>query len=145
NESVDVDRLFVRRPQLVHFLLVDDNVLPLAVLEARDDLVIRDLAVDRAGLLVVDPAVALFVKLVQMDRSGVAGRGRIRLDGQSHETEFEESLPARTGWHGVSAEGWSPPCDGHLRFLAIVKEPKGQLAGFASGGSAAIHYHDHPP
>src|SRR5262249_52134163 len=63
------------------------------------DLVLRDLAVDRAHLLIANAAIAAGVKLVQADLAALRRRGGERLDGDGNQTELEKALPARTSSH----------------------------------------------
>ena len=95
HEGVDVHRLVALGTQLVQLLGLDGDVLALGVLVPRDDLIVRDLAVDRAGLLVVDAGVAVAVELVQMNLAAAVGGG-VRLDRDRDETELEIAGPDRT-------------------------------------------------
>jgi hypothetical protein len=79
--NVSRDRLVVLGAKLFEFIGVDDYVLAFGVLVARNDLIAGELGVDRAGFLMIDPALALSMELVQPNL-GTAGSGnRMRFDG----------------------------------------------------------------
>jgi hypothetical protein len=65
--------------------------LALGVLVAGDNFILRDLAVDRAGLLVLDPGTALRVELVELDRAALAMRG-VGFDRDGNERELEKTF-----------------------------------------------------
>jgi hypothetical protein len=68
DEGGDADRLVLGRPELLQLGGVEQHVLALGELVAADDVLLPNLAVDRAGLLVLDAAVALLVELVELSR-----------------------------------------------------------------------------
>jgi len=73
------------------------------VFVAGDDLVVGDFPVQGAGLLVLDAAMAVGVKLVEVDVA-VAGAGRaVGLDGNADEAELEAAFPRGTGSHGKNS------------------------------------------
>ena len=78
--------------------LLHGDVLALGGLVAGDDLVVVDLAVDRADLLVADAVVARGVEQVEADLAAPAGGGGVvALDRDGDQVEAEESGPAGTG------------------------------------------------
>src|SRR5206468_4055735 len=81
DEGFDVDGFFVGGAELLDLLGLDDNVLALGELVAADDFVGLDFAVNGAGLLVVDPAVAVAVELVEGDAPAGRRRGGVGFDG----------------------------------------------------------------
>src|SRR5207244_1750438 len=95
---------------------VDLDALPFGEFIPRDDLVVRDLAVDRAGLLVANAALAGHVDLIEPDLA--AGRvGGVASHGDRDEAEPNEGLPAWASCHGrtspvpLLAPRWeSTPC-----------------------------------
>src|SRR5262249_51253553 len=116
---------------------VHDNILPLRVLVAGDDLVLRDLAVDGACFLVLDAAVAVFVQLIQVN-FGAAGRGGGRLDGDGDEAELEKAPYGGTGSHGCSP--------GATVRIVLGRPPRGaRAAQLGTAGSPKMHVFDCGP
>src|SRR5262249_31283906 len=103
NELGDVDGFVVLRAELVEFVGIDDDVLPLRVLVAGNDLVIGNFAVNGASFLVIDAAVAFLMQLIQMDLTAAAGGGGVSLDRKGDETEFQKPLPTRTCSHSITS------------------------------------------
>ncbi len=67
--------------------------LALGVLEAGHDGIIRDLAVDGSGLLEIDSAMAIDVKLVQADVTASGRCGGVCLHWDGYQTELEKAFP----------------------------------------------------
>ena len=100
DEAVDAEGLVADGSQLAELVRVDLDVLTLAVLIAGNDVLGGELAVDRTDLLVLDRAVALAVQLVEANLRA-ARRRRVGLDRNGHQTELQETLPARSRGHGL--------------------------------------------
>ena len=86
--------------QFVDLVVVDNHILSFGMFVAVDDLVVRDLSVDRADLLIANPAVAGGVQLVKMNLAPAAKRRLNRLHRHRNQTQPQETLPARTECHG---------------------------------------------
>jgi hypothetical protein len=95
DKGSDVDGFLVLRAKLVQLIGIDNHLLILRVLEPRDDLVVRYFAVDWAGLLVLNAAVALGMELVEVDFAATADEGRVGSDGHGYKTQPDETTPVR--------------------------------------------------
>ena len=92
DELDDADRLGGFEGDFCEVLLVHDDVLLLCVLVALQDLVARYASVAaRTAFVVLDPAVAQLVNLVEGERLGA--RRWVHPDGDVHERKLEESFP----------------------------------------------------
>jgi hypothetical protein len=108
NEDIDLDRLVGLRPEPIELVGIDDYVAVPGVLVAGDNLVVRDLPVQGTDLLVLDAAMAVGMKLVEVDLASAGSGSAVGLDGNTDETELEITFPTGTCGHGKKT-----PC--HLR------------------------------
>jgi hypothetical protein len=100
NEPIDRYGLIVLGTQLVQLGGIDHGIVPLGVLITGDDVVLGHLAVNGAGLLVLDTAVALGVELVKLDVPFAGGPGVKRLHGHGNERKLDVALPGRRRHEG---------------------------------------------
>jgi hypothetical protein len=89
-----VDRLVTLGSQEVQLLGVDDHVLAARILVATDDLVVGDLAVDRADLLALDATMTVVVQLIETELAVSTDRGGVGFDRDGDEAESKEAFPA---------------------------------------------------
>ena len=87
NKRVDVHSPVAFAAQLVQFRRINDHILVLGVLIARDNLVVAHFAMDRADFFVPNAAIAFGMKLVQMNFTTIASRGGKGLDRHRHQAE----------------------------------------------------------
>src|SRR4029077_7187928 len=81
NEDVDLDRLVDFRAEPIELVWIDDHVAVPGVLVAGDNLVGTDFPVQRTDLLVLDAAMAVGMKVVQVDLAAAGAGGAVSLDG----------------------------------------------------------------
>src|SRR5439155_990232 len=93
NEDVDLDGLVRLGAEAVELVGIDDHVMVLGVLVAGDDLVVSDFPVQGAGLLVLDAAMAVGVKLVEVNLAATGVGSAVSLDGNADEAELEAAFP----------------------------------------------------
>ena len=100
NELLDFDRLVVLRAQLLDFVRIDDRVLALCVFVAQDDLVLAHLTMNGADFLILNPAIADRVQLVEVNLAAARSRGIEGLNGHRDEAQLQITFPTRTHRHG---------------------------------------------
>jgi hypothetical protein len=100
NEGIDLDRLVCFRAEPIELVGIDDHVTVVGVLVAGDDLVGGDLPVQGTDFLVLDPAVAVGVELMEVDLAAAGAGGAVSLDGNADEGKLQVAFPTRTCGHG---------------------------------------------